>query len=759
MTKRIIASILVCVIILGTVFSFEGCGKKESTITKGEVLALIEEAFGMSTYSSSVPYTNTVKEDSSYFSTVQIAFEWELIDDKNIKVNDKVTKGFLANVLVKCVGFEDVSEMSNDEILEFAVKNKYVSFSYRGRTDSKRNVTRDEATDSIASSIIIWLAKSPQQKEEVDFGNNVINLAEGKLSSKDVTIDESSNVIELPASMKDMISEGKDFVLPPMNGETTAQVYHADQVEIQGDSLVIKTSAPEIETTIENMDVSGCVVPNLSQVPIMDGAGNRIISANATGMQSVAFLDYPENYGYEFFNGGGKVPSVLKKTSLSFEAGGLKVKGTVKDNSVEFSISGEIANDGNTKLSVSKSYEIKDISLDYDYKISWFQLKYAYAKLNYTVIDKTGLKLEGVKASYDIDRTNAKTALTSLARAVSKEPNKLSKTIKICSIPIISGGVVSFNLDVKVIISASGSIELAVTTNNVRGVEYKNGNLRFIKEQKEHYTVDVKGKIEATLYIGASFKALGFNIVSVGLEGGIGVAGSISTFMVDNENRMLEKVSYSDVSIEGFDAGISGLSGLSYEHNEYGNVPVRFDSCMEFKFYWILKFKVDHDCLIGKCLKGKIKLEVVFFDKDNATFLTIHVEDGHIVKECTRKYANDKDEEKEDDEEKENQAGGDYLDINTYFTNISVGEVEILTVEKLPDGYSMKDIEFASSNNSIARVDGNGCITGLSGGQVEIKVQTKDKKYSISCSVFVIEPTKSIAPTGEAGGGGGGRGH
>ena len=43
--------------------------------------------------------------------------------------------------------FADVDEMTTEELTQYAVDNKYVDFSYRGRTDGMRYVTYDEVVN------------------------------------------------------------------------------------------------------------------------------------------------------------------------------------------------------------------------------------------------------------------------------------------------------------------------------------------------------------------------------------------------------------------------------------------------------------------------------------------------------------------------------------------------------------------------------------------------------------------------------------
>ena len=755
---------------------------KGNTITKGEVLDQIMDAFGMYQYEQQEPYAEKVAKDNPHFRSVQTAFEWGVIDDEKINVNDKATKGFLAEALVKCVGFKDTDDMSSDDIVQYAVDNEYVSFKYRGRTDSKRNVTPDEDAESISDSAAIWSNHKFEEKEEIKYGDGVVDLAKENVTAKDILVEEGNdNNMVLPVSMADKIKEGSTFIIPAEEGVSEARVVKADQVETQGNRLMVKTSPADPESVIGEMKASGNVQPDLTKSKIIDGAGNEI--------------SFDNDYQTSSINQSGDLPiyelgdseldsSNLENTAsvsgkLDFSMDGLKIKGKITSNSVEFSATGELpisksstnlfkSKSGNTKIkakgetniSVSKSYEIKDIGFDYDYDFGWFfKLKSAYAKINYTTVDKSSVSynakgsLESQSKLKELDPESDLTkSLKSYAEGAKYDSSeKAAKTIKICSIPIVHGGVVSFNLDVKLKISFSVSVELVVTTENIKGIEYKSGKgVRYIKDQKQKAELSAKAKLEVTLYVGVSFRALGYNIVGFGVEGGIGFEASVTAHLIDGERHLLAETNFGNANVDVCDSYFSELNGVSYTHKEYGTVNLKCETCFDFTTYWILKIGVDTDCLLKKFIKGS--LEITIFDKSNKKIdeWSFHIEDGKKVGECTRKFKkdnNDSSDSSSDSSSNKNdnssKATANTLDIDTYFVNLGIGDTYKLSLEDIPEGYDKKDVEFVSDDNKIARVTGDGTITGASGGLTNIRVQTKDKKYSVECAVYVVEAAKT----------------
>lgn len=66
-----------------------------------------------------------------------------------------------------------------------------------------------------------------------------------------------------------------------------------------------------------------------------------------------------------------------------------------------------------------------------------------------------------------------------------------------------------------------------------------------------------------------------------------------------------------------------------------------------------------------------------------------------------------------------------------------------LTWNVLPDTAFNREVSFASSDESIATVDENGVVTGISQGEATITVTAKDGGFTDTCLVTVTadEPT------------------
>ena len=756
--KRILALILSAALLLGTLGTLSGCSN-QPTITKGELLSLMCDRFGMNHYINNQPYTTTVAETDEYFSVVQAAFEWGTIDDTEIQLSDPVTKGFLAVTLVKCVGLLDTEGMSEDEITDYAVQNHYVSFQYRGRTDTIRYVTPEEAQESLDLSFQVWTTRQYETREDATLGEEVVNLADGDVTAQEIVVNKADNTVSLPESVASQLEVGDTFVLPPTQTNDTAAAYQVVSLAPTGDGrIVIATQEAAIENTIQDLKLSGSAKADLNNVPVTDGMGNVINpgAGGTTGMNAMGMENSP-----------GIIPCATG--TLSFEVDGIKVTGSVSGDSISFELEGEVNPGSSQTVKVKDKFEVKDISLDYDWEIDWFELKSAYAKLNYTTVNSASLSttLAEREGQFFFDQRR-KPTLANFLNSELRNADRVSKTLTICSFPIVNGGVASINIDIKAKISVTGTVELEITTNYANGIEYKDGNLRYIKEKNNDVDLNVKAKIEGTLYAGVSIKAIGINLLGIGFEGGLGVEVVATAHLVNSDNVEIDQLSIEGTS-DGIELAASSIQGSYYEENGK-QYSIHIDTCLDLTTYFILRFKMDENCALADVLSGastssdgKYKFQIELFGKENAKIdaLCTHVEDGTFVETCTRQYNSETttssetnsqgDESGSSTESGTSQSGessegiqiSDSLDLDTYFMSLLEGDSETLQVIELPEGVQLGDVSFTSADANVATVDDNGKVTALQEGSTEIIAKIPGTNYSVSCAVIVHSVAES----------------
>lgn len=81
MIKKLISILMVIVTLLSMVMSFSGCSTQQNnSLTLGQWLGMVNNSFGMESYSQEEPYIKNVSKENEYFNTIQIAAEWDVID-------------------------------------------------------------------------------------------------------------------------------------------------------------------------------------------------------------------------------------------------------------------------------------------------------------------------------------------------------------------------------------------------------------------------------------------------------------------------------------------------------------------------------------------------------------------------------------------------------------------------------------------------------------------------------------------------------
>jgi len=76
--------------------------------------------------------------------------------------------------------------------------------------------------------------------------------------------------------------------------------------------------------------------------------------------------------------------------------------------------------------------------------------------------------------------------------------------------------------------------------------------------------------------------------------------------------------------------------------------------------------------------------------------------------------------------------------------NVAIGETLTLTATVEPEKASDQTVAWSSSNESVAKVDKDGVVTGLSRGTATIKATTNDGAYTAECEVKVSAPVTLV---------------
>ena len=784
--KKLISILMIIIMMIS---SFSGCNKenKDNYITRGQWLHMINEAFGMYTYNQSEPYFKNMSLGDSYFADVQIAKEWEIINNSDGKFDteSEVTNNFLAITLVNAanlvgngtVSITNPSKANEPEKIAIAIENGLFQMGDKEEFNANAKVNYNYASIALGKAVYLWANKT-YEDTVVNYKakEGITDLTKIELSPDQYTYNPIEGEVSLPEEYVKDLKAGDIYIIPSTeNNNPVETACKIDKIEFHVGYANITNSKVELslEDVFDEVLIKSTVQPDLSKIDILDGNGNAIeIETTASGVSDPDAKKQFSNLLY-IKNENTIAQQTALTGKISFNYGGFKITGKITSESMKFSVSGESSSANNAaNVKIDSSIEIKDIKLTTDFDYSWLTLHSATVKIDYSTAQKLGasfsMKKEGVFAPEHSNGNGKFNA--NLRRAILKDKNGMgAKSIKIGSIrvPTPVAGLYG-GLDINLILSMSGSATIVITNSNTYGVEFKNNNIRIINDSTTDTETEVNAQIEGTIYVGLSATLLGVSLIGAGIEGGLGVAFQMKANLVDTDNMLLD-------TLEGDNGNIIEtyvLDPLSISFTEEPEIQLRVDICSNLTTYGILKIKLDLNTALGKVLQGlKIKKgdgkEIEFswniLNKKNATISKWHWEDGHMVDKCTRIYGDiDAIEEApaiEDDTITVEEGSGEQteigenindnslnnnemqqiLDISPYFIHISQGLTAKINVIQIPNGYDMSKIKFTVKDTSVASIDSNGVVTGLAVGSTIIAVYTEDNEYRMECAITVTE--------------------
>lgn len=782
--KKFLSVLLAFIISLSSIISLGGCSTKGNyTVTVGDWLEMVNGSFGMLSYKSDEPYFSEIDKDNKYFDAVQIAVEWEVIDTKESIDVDENLKWQDALVMLVNVGNFLPIDSTVEEKVDCAIE----------RFDQKirkywmnRDISLESATALLAEAQNLWAnRKYDKPIEKKKLADGVVDLTEDKIN-----YEVNNDVIVIDGVLEETISSGDVYVLPSCEKSLGTKAFKAENVVVENGKTYIQNSNEEINTeeVIEELFLQETIVPNATNSVVYDGNGN-VIGGNTAlvgGASGVDFSGETPTVGY-LGSGTAVAQGVAAKNKHTFEFDGFEVSFSYKlDGGFDLEASVKQKFGKNETSFWQATAGVSNVEITNEIDISWFKLKSALVKLDYDTQNsfEVGVKYKPIdKVAGPYNNGNGK-GLTNLKKALfspMKDKNAVgegAKTIKLCSVDIWSVGVARVCLDVNLQITVEGSVKITVTTSNSKGVEYKNGNLRFINSTNKDLDIEVKAKIEATIGVGPALYAIGLKKRIIGFEaaGGIGAAATAKCHLVDSDNHLIEECSFDDTPPEAYEAimgaeittdtaviqAIAESRGGVYKATAGTMVQLHLDMCFDFALYWIFKIRITDESWVADLLGGKIELSWNIKSEKNGKFAYVHVEDFDFIKGfsnivlgsnansanlCTKQYKefDEAENAKEDEQEFENKDDsailtGDRIIVSEISGNINIGEKYNIIIEQLPKGYEIGDIKVKVKDKRTAKVNTDGSVEGLSVGSTMLTIYTSDEKYFAYVALTVVDP-------------------
>lgn len=549
-------------------------------VTTGEWLAEVDVAFGMA--------------DGDDFDAIAVAAEWGVLvdyDAADIAADDVVTDDFVATTLVNAanltateeelaaVSIRNADDLPTYDKVAVAVAKGVISTNVLGMV-STGAMDRADCEAALEAALDLW------QNQTFDSADYAIDYADG-VKVVDADYAEEDGVLTFAADTG--LVAGDVFVA----GDAA---YVADAV----DGNVVTASAVDVQDVIDTVDYEGSVTPDLTLAAVEDGTG-EVVSEGFSGAELDAF---------DLRDAIKDLDLITKLANISFSVKGFKVKAKVTDTGLYFNVSKTLA-DGN--VTVSKSYDLQNLVLNTKFDASLKSLKFneVYITSTYDLVDTTTISGsytaslvekelgEGADAVSFLDRV--KEGLFTVAEGATK--------IQIAKFDIPLGNTsLTVTLDFSVIIGVDGTMKLVVTSENTTGYEIINNKGRFIHEEEVlDREINAYGNFSVTLGFGVGLGILGYNVVDVAVEGGLGANVYATLTFVDANGDVISESS-AQVAVDAVSAAVAG-----------SDLDVDADLEGEVNLYGILRVSVGQNSLIKKI--GLSKTWTIF-DQNNGVFYT-----------------------------------------------------------------------------------------------------------------------------------------
>ena len=177
----------------------------------GQWLSMICESFGMQEYYEETPFFKNINKYNPYFSVVQAAAEWEVIDQKDsLDVNEALTWKKALLTLMNVGRFVDL-ESTEDEKIKAAI----AKFDSSIRTYwMDRTIPTEKAVTYLNQAQHDWAGMTfDKNVEEIEYKQEVKNLSEA-LDKTDFVIEEKDNTVIISNEQFDDIKPGDIYILP-----------------------------------------------------------------------------------------------------------------------------------------------------------------------------------------------------------------------------------------------------------------------------------------------------------------------------------------------------------------------------------------------------------------------------------------------------------------------------------------------------------------------------------------------------------------
>lgn len=403
--------------------------------------------------------------------------------------------------------------------------------------------------------------------------------------------------------------------------------------------------------------------------------------------------------------------NLLASKSHVFNKDGFRVSYSVSTSGIDVHISNKI-----DKTTLYLDTTINKVKPNFKWTYEKGDLKNCYFNIKFNSSTSLGATI-GKYGNYylklkDLDSNDF---LSSIKSMIIPKTDELEAVIPICQIktPVPNIPFLYLNMTLGIKLYVSGKVEIVILNNHNVGFEIREGNARFFYDHDDDLDTIMRASTKSAIALNLSLDEANFKLCDIELDGGIKSEVKSTLHLYDSDFNKKEVSS---------DIELSTLEDISKD-NPYVKV------CGDVSLYWM----IDLICNTSKTQLYKLGFTKTFniLDEDNQIFNNLHhIEDGKFVKACTRKS------NKVSSDYGVDITSSDKIVLNTYAEVINIGDSYQIEVLSLPEGYSLSDIRYSSSDSNVAGITA-GKLIAKKAGSAKIRVYTSDSRYSSYINVLV----------------------
>lgn len=442
-----------------------------------------------------------------------------------------------------------------------------------------------------------------------------------------------------------------------------------------------------IEEIIEVLEIETTFQPNLSEGIIFpEGTSFQAVSSGISLTQEPTVMH-------------------LKSNFFSFTYQGYKISGSVYDQGLGLSV----RKDDFHNMTFENNLSLSQLQMTADVSLNPFNHPHCFFRVDYHLEDDLAVsKKTNLMTHKELMTKGNLSEIKSLLNQLLQGQEMAGEPLELLSFSFPIPGTLHF-LKVEAVLSLNfllnGEVGIHFETEAQNGFQAQNGGLLKIQENSWQVEPYFDGTAELACVIGCDLKMGKYLLADLFVSSGVGAHGKTTVYYVNTKEKTVDE-SQLEVPLTRVEEIL-----LPYTMSQESYV----DLCADIDTYWFVRLGVGEKTSLLR--KLGITYSYTPF-KQNLNLL--HIENHHIVKECTRHYQFDEISKIQNE-----------FQLSHYQVFLEPGETFQLKLEN----EEIQPIEWSSSDVKIASVE-DGIVHAHDAGQATIIVRD-DRGRQSSCLIIV----------------------